>query len=260
MKSKKIIITVCMLIAVLCSYSQTVTLTPGNQHIKVNKMGTVTFSGPGITLEEIAIKEGLTHKGGRTYSAAIIYDAAFSNGRLLKRGKIFNCTDNVLNITCSFYNGSSLIGSYNVVVKPRTFSRMVPDDASFSTVASSNKIVCSESGIPVGRVDKSNKNYGEGGSSGSDMNNSSSIYFTRETTFYGENSTDRRSEIYRPDGSCICIGYVNDDGAWIRGTSEGQYYIKNGTIYVRWDDWLDETRNLSGNSYYVGNLRLIMKR
>ncbi len=126
-----------------CNYAQDVTLTPDNNHVCVTKSGSVTFQGPGLTLEEIAKEEGLTHKHGRTYQAAVVFSTAFNGGHP-SRGKIFNCTDKVLKYECLFYDGTRLLGSYQQTVKPRTFSRMVPDEIDLSELSTCNRIVCSE--------------------------------------------------------------------------------------------------------------------
>lgn len=138
-------------------FGQSITLTANKEHVIVDKVGTVTFSGPGITLEEIAKKENLIHVSGRTYRSAIIYDIAFSNGLVDSRGKIFNCTDNEVSVNCSFYNGNSLIVTHKIVVKPRTFSRMLPNGFSLSSIKNCNKIVCSETGMNHGVLFKQKK-------------------------------------------------------------------------------------------------------
>ncbi len=53
-------------------FSQSITLTANDNHVIVDKVGTVTFLGPGITLEEIAKQENLTRVSGRTYRSAFI--------------------------------------------------------------------------------------------------------------------------------------------------------------------------------------------
>lgn len=128
-------------------FGQSITLTANKDHVRVDKIGTVTFSGSGITLEEIAKRENLTHISGRTYRSAIIYDISFSKGCVSSRGKIFNCTDKEISVNCAFYNGASLITTHKIVVKPRTFSRMLPYGFSLSSINNCNKIVCSETGI-----------------------------------------------------------------------------------------------------------------
>lgn len=121
---------VCFLGISICGFAQSVVLTSQNDHVCVKKAGTVTFSGQGITLEEIAQQEGLSHVSGRTYRAAVIYDALFENGYFCNpRGKIFNCTDKTINVTCAFYSGSRLIAKNTIVVKPRVFMRITgPED------------------------------------------------------------------------------------------------------------------------------------
>lgn len=127
---KYLLLPIAFVFVSFCGYSQTVTLTPQNDHVCVKKVGTVTFpSGSGITLEEIAKQEGLQHIGGTTYRAAIIYEAWFDDGYYVDpRGKIFNCTDRTISISCYFYSGSNLINKHIIVVKPRTFMRITGPD------------------------------------------------------------------------------------------------------------------------------------
>ena len=138
MKTLKLVLCVLFVcfISSLNLNAATVTLTPSNSHVCVNKSGTVTFSGNGTTLEEIAIREGLDKVSGHTFKAAVIYDVAFSRDSF--RGKIFNCTDNEIKIKCTYYNGSQSLGTFEVYVKPRTFSRFP------GSVKNCNKIVCSD--------------------------------------------------------------------------------------------------------------------
>lgn len=123
----------------LCA--QTVSLTPSSNHICIPMPGTVTFRGPGLTLEEVAQRENLGKVSDRTYKAAVIFSIAFNPN--VTKGKIYNCTDNQLTFTCSFYDGSKLLTTCNVTVKPRTFNRIVPDNIDWSQLSSCNRIVCS---------------------------------------------------------------------------------------------------------------------
>ena len=143
-KIASISLALIMILTVLsgCSKPVSVTLTPEEELVIVNKPGTVTFSGPRLTLEEVAKREGLEHVSDRTYKAAVIYSTAFSRGYLEARGKIYNCTDKEQKATCSFYSDTELVASFDVIVKPRTFSRMVPEEFPFSELSSVNKIVC----------------------------------------------------------------------------------------------------------------------
>ncbi len=232
-------------------FSQSITLTANKDHVRVDKVGTVTFSGPGITLEEIAKRENLKHISGRTYRSAIIYNIAFSNGLVSSRGKIFNCTDKQVIVNCSFYNGNSPIVTHRIVVKPRTFSRMLPDGFSMSSIGNCNKIVCSETGISVGKTrnssQRSEHSYSKSDNTTSNTNNKS--YFRRETYFYGENADNRLGVTYYPNGTCYLDGYIRNDESWIRGTSQGCYYIKNSILYVTRDEWINENYKLENNQY-----------
>lgn len=130
------------------SFSNTVTLTPQRFHVCVNKTGTVTFTaGYGIvTLEEIAKEEGLQHISGTTYRAAVIYEAVFDkdNGYFLDpKGKIFNCTDRKIRISCNFYSGANLIVSNIIEVNPRTFMR-ITGPGTGTQIKFCDKIVLSE--------------------------------------------------------------------------------------------------------------------
>lgn len=232
-------------------FSQSITLTANKNHVRVDKVGTVTFSGPGITLEEIAKKENLTHISGRTYRSAIIYSIAFSNGFVSSRGKIFNCTDKEVSVNCTFYNVNNLIVTHKIVVKPRTFSRMLPDGFSMSSIKDCNKIVCSETGISIGKTRNSSQ-YSTQTSSRSvnaTSTSSSKSFFSSETYFYGENENNRLGVTYYSNGTCYLSGYIRDNDNWIKGTSEGRYYIKNNTLYVIWDDWVNESYKLENNQY-----------
>lgn len=232
-------------------FSQSITLTANDNHVIVDKVGTVTFSGPDITLGEIAKQENLTHVSGRTYRSAIIYDIAFSNGLVSSRGKIFNCTDNEVSVNCTFYNGNSLIVTHKIVVKPRTFSRMLPDGFSMSSIKNCNKIVCSETGISVGKTQypsrHSEQSYSKSDNAISNINSKS--YFSKKTYFYREDENNRLGVTYYPNGTCYIDGYIREDGSWIRGTSEGRYYIKNNILYVTWDEWVNESYKLENNQY-----------
>lgn len=229
------------------TFGQSITLTVNKNHVRVDKVGTVTFSGPGITLEEIAKQENLTHISGRTYRSAIIYNIAFSNGLVSSRGKIFNCTDKEVTVNCTFYNGNSHIVTHKIVVKPRTFSRMLPDGFSMSSIKNCNKIICSETGISIGKARKSSR-HSEQIYSKSDNTNSMS-YFSKKTYFYGEDANNRLGVTYYPNGTCYIDGYIRDDENWIRGTSEGRYYIKNKTLLVTWNEWVNESYKLENNQY-----------
>lgn len=167
------------------------------------------------------------------------------------RGKIFNCTDKEVSVNCAFYNGNSHIVTHKIVVKPRTFSRMLPDGFSMSSIKNCNKIVCGETGISVGKTRKSSQ-HSEQSYSKSDntiSNPNSKAYFSKETYFYGENANNRLGVTYYSNGTCYLSGYIRDDDNWIKGTSEGRYYIKNGTLYVTWDDWVNENYRLENNQY-----------
>ncbi len=243
-------------------FSQSITLTANDNHVIVDKVGTVTFSGPGITLEEIAKQENLTHVSGRTYRSAIIYDIAFSNGLVSSRGKIFNCTDKEVTVNCTFYKGNSLIVTHKIEVKPRTFSRMLPDGFSMSSIKNCNKIVCSETGISVGKPQNYSR-HSEQSYSKSDnaiSNTNSKSYFSKKTSFYGEDANNRLGAIYYPNGTCYLDGYIRDDESWIRGTSEGRYYIKNSTLYVTWDEWINESYKLENNQYKNDGVLFMLKK
>lgn len=123
---------------------ETINLTESDSIVTVNKGGTVTFKGPGCTLEEIAKKMRLNHISGTTYEAAVIYEISFRKGVIDSRGKIFNCTDKDITVECTFYNDQQLLGTYNVKVKARTFSRMIPAEVSFTSLKSCNRIECTE--------------------------------------------------------------------------------------------------------------------
>lgn len=125
----------------MVSYGQRAILTAGNNFVCDDKIGTVTFSGPGITLEEKAKEFGLLHLCGRTYRAAVAYDVAFGAGKVRSNGKIWNLTDKTINVTCSYYSGNMLVATYKVTVKPLTFNRMLPDGA-FAKVRHCDKIIC----------------------------------------------------------------------------------------------------------------------
>lgn len=145
MQKKTVLLSVvCALVTSICSFAQTVVLTPQNDHVCVKKAGTVTFSGPGITLEEIAKEEGLPHVSGRTYRAAVIYDALFERGCFCDpRGKIYNCTDKTISVTCAFYSGYRLIAKNRIEVRPRVFMRITgPDDG--PSIECCDKIVLSD--------------------------------------------------------------------------------------------------------------------
>lgn len=243
-------------------FSQSITLTANKNHLRVDKVGTVTFSGPGITLEEIAKQENLTHISGRTYRSAIIYDIAFSNGLVSSRGKIFNCTDKEVCVNCTFYNGNSLIVTHKIVVKPRTFSRMLPDGFSLSSIKNCNKIVCNETGISTGKTHNSpNIQHIHPQNRLTPLSTSvSKSFFSKETYFYGENENNRLGVTYYPNGTCYLSGYIRDDENWIKGTSEGRYYIKNSTLYVTWDDWVNESYKLINNQYRDDGVLFILKK
>lgn len=145
MKIKALLLSAfCFIVSAAYGYSQSVVLTAQNDHICVKKLGTVTFSGPGITLEEIAKEEGLKHISGRTYRAAVIYSGWFEDGYYCEgRGKIFNCTDKKIIVTCSFYSGSRLITKNTIEVKPRVFMRIVRP-ADFPRFTDCDRIVITE--------------------------------------------------------------------------------------------------------------------
>lgn len=145
MQMKSILLSiVCVFVTSICGFAQSVVLTPQNNHVCVKKAGTVTFSGPGITLEEIAKEEGLSYVSGRTYRAAVIYNALFERGYFCDpRGKIFNCTDKTISVTCAFYSGSRLIAKNRIEVKPRVFMRITgPEDG--PSIEYCDKIVLSD--------------------------------------------------------------------------------------------------------------------
>lgn len=241
-----LILVVC--VQVICA--QTVTLTSTNDHVKVHKVGTVTFSGPNASLLEIAQREGLRKLSDYTYSAAIIYDVAFENGRVSSVGKIFNCTDNTIKIKCSYYNGSNIVAQYTIEVKPRTFSRIISDRGALSAVSLCNKIVCTELGASVGVAGNStSNNTSKSNHSTTERHSQNSRFFATETVFYAQNSEAEQTVTYKPNGRCELIGYVLSDGYWIRGTSDGVYYMENGMINVTWDEWLHEKYRLNGNQY-----------
>lgn len=244
---------ICFLFYIVSIYcpgiwSQTVTLTASNDHVRVDQVGTVTFSGSGITLEEVAKKENLPHISGRTYRASIIYDIAFSKGLVSSRGKIFNCTDKEVSVKCTFYNGNSVIVTHKSVVKPRTFSRMLPDGFPISSIKNCNKIVCSEIGISVGKTRNSSRQSEQ------------SYYFKKATYFYGEDANNRLGVTYYPNGTCYLNGYIRDEDSWIKGASEGRYYIKNSTLYVTWDEWIDESYKLENNQYKNDGILFMLKK
>lgn len=258
-KMKKILLIICLICCVsVCLSAQTVTLTSQNNNVCVTKTGTVTFASSGATLEDIAKKNGLRNISGKTYQAAVIYNSAFSQGYLTARGKIFNCTDNTLNVKCSFYSGSSLIASYNITVKPRTFSRMLPKDVSLSTVSNCNKIVCSE--ISGGVSSSSSAPTQSSQRSAVSQNSGGKSYFKSQTTFYGEDSSQKTGMTFYSNGTASCVGYVNVGGSWIKGTSQGTYYIQNNCINVVWDDWLSEKYVLNNNTFYHEGILFRVKK
>lgn len=228
--------------------AQTITLNSQNYHVVVKKASTVTFKYHNDIHVGNAREEGLHNISGLTFSAGIIYDIAFENGFLISRGKIFNYTDNHITIICSFFNNNHQIVDYAIDVKPRTFSRMIPDNESIPH--SCNKVVCYEKGISIGYISnnptkETNICYGNNIKSGSSI----SRYFSTKTVFYAEISTIRQTVTYYPNGTCSCIGYVLNNDYWVKGTSQGKYYIQNSTIHVTWDDWLKEEYRLINNSY-----------
>ena len=120
-----------------CSEKHTVTLTAGNFMVIEPVSGTVTFSGPG-SLAKKAEEFKLKHIEGETYTAAVVCEAAFGERYMKSRGKIFNCTDNTLEVKCSFYNGDELLYEGVVSVKPRTFSRIDQN----GSIENCDRVVC----------------------------------------------------------------------------------------------------------------------
>ena len=76
-----------------------------------------------------------------------------------------------------------------------------------------------------------------------------SHYFSLNTVFYAETPTIKNTVTYYPNGNCSSIGYILNEGYWMKGTSQGKYYIKNNTIYVTWDGEINERYNIVNNSY-----------
>lgn len=85
-------------------------------------------------------------------------------------------------------------------------------------------------------------------------------YFTRTTTFVNKESDSNQTVTYYPNGKCYCVGYILDDGDWVKGTADGRYYIQNNVIYVTWEECLDESYKLNGNQYMNGNSVYRMKK
>lgn len=271
----------CLLLVLLSTTrisAQTITLTERKNEILVNKVGTVTFSGSGITLEENAVRFGLRHLHGRTYNAAIFYEVAFSSGKVDSRGKIWNCTDNNITISCSFYSGNTLIATYKVVVKPRTFSRILPDGVPLSKVKHCDRIVCSESGISVGYTNKKNENQNGRSPISLSQNslnhhnnkttNSSSTlgytnaHFSRATVFYGENSSTQFWDYYYPSGKYERKGRYKRGGSYLL-LAKGTYYVEKDIIVTceEQDGYTDYFEYaLRGNYYRDGDVIMTLKK
>lgn len=246
----KKLIPIIIIFVINTVFAQTITLTPQNNHIVVKKAGSVTFKYWNDIHVSCAREEGLKNISGLTFSAGIIYDTGFTNGYLTGRGKIFNYTSHPITIDCLFYNNNYLIAKYTIDVNPRTFSRMIPDE--WSIPNNCNKVICIEKGINIGntntvQTNKPRNNYTE----------ASSHHFHTKTVFYAESSDAKQTVTYNPDGTCSCIGYVLNDGYWIKGTSSGKYTLKSNTIDVVWDEWIHESYQLSNNSYSSDGLYFI---
>lgn len=248
MRYKHFIIKILALfLTVHISYAQSITLTPQNYHCRVDKAGTVTFQYTNDLHVEKARKEGLRNIYGLTFTSAIIYDVAFSKGYVSSYGKIFNYTSNPIKITCSYYSNEKFVTSYVTKVEPRTFMRMIPN-GKLSTVRSCNKIICSEeSRISIGHVSNSPKERLRASLPNTSI--TGKLYFPKESVFYAQSNKAKQTVTYYTNGTCYCIGYILSEGYWVKGTSNGRYYIQNGIIHVIWDSWLNESYRLSNNSY-----------
>ena len=145
--TKKIIVILCFVIGcILMTNARTnpVTLNQTQKHVKVDRPGTVTFGYPNDLHVKKAREEGLRNVSGLTFNAAVIYDIAFIKNRLSGNGKVFNYTSKPITVHCNFYAGNRLVASYAIVVKPRTFNRMVPDDAPMDKLKECDRVVCYE--------------------------------------------------------------------------------------------------------------------
>lgn len=66
-------------------------------------------------------------------------------------------------------------------------------------------------------------------------------YFKIETVYRKTTSTDDTTVTFYPNGTCTSVGYINEDGMSVKGSSVGTYYIEGYKIYVLWDNWYKET-------------------
>lgn len=145
--AKKIIVILYLVIGcVLMINARTnpVTLNRTLQHVKIDYPGTVTFKFENDLHVKNARQEGLRNISGLTFNAAVIYSIGFNKNQVSTNGKIFNYTDKAITAHCNYYSGSRLIASYTITVKPRTFNRMIPDDAPMDKIKECDRVVCYE--------------------------------------------------------------------------------------------------------------------
>ena len=81
-------------------------------------------------------------------------------------------------------------------------------------------------------------------------------YFPKETVFYAEDSTNKETVTFYPDGTCVNVGYfyIQEDDWWMKGTAEGRYYIYENNIYITWAECEQEKYNFINNQYNIDGL------
>ncbi len=84
-------------------------------------------------------------------------------------------------------------------------------------------------------------------------------YFRQKSTFYGEDASSKMEVTYYPNGTCKCTGYVLENDHWVKGTSDGVYYMQGNVIYVMWDEWLKENYTVNNSQYVNGGLILRLR-
>lgn len=81
-------------------------------------------------------------------------------------------------------------------------------------------------------------------------------YFPKETVFYAEDSSNKETVTFYPDGTCINVGYfyIEEDDWWMKGIAEGRYHIYENNIYITWAECEQEKYNYIDNQYNVDGL------
>ena len=120
---KRFYITLCIICLSITAFPKSITLIPDQTYevivpmVGVTKVSAIMFEA---LIEDFGCKDRVIDAQNHRLKSCLIFSCLES----LERGKIFNITDNEIVVNLKFYYPHDIVEE-DIVVKPRTFSRII---------------------------------------------------------------------------------------------------------------------------------------